>query len=172
MYHTQHDQDRSRAKSYWEAALSDPTAFLYYADEHYHYLLAQANEIYQQGLISLAERKDMLTRSLNKYSWAVEHNIRRESHWCRGCYYHVLAKGEVVGEVGPEGHYLGLDRKLLGNIEDDKSPKLYAWVNQFDREVAGVVEGLKIICDGQELFQLREFVPKGAGDRRWPYSGD
>jgi len=112
----------------------------------------------------------MVTRALGAYSWNVEHNITRETHWCLGCYYHVLVDGEVVGKIGTEGHYHDLQGKLLGNIVG-QPPKLSLWVGRFDREYAGDVEGLRIMCDGQELFELREVIPGGAGDKRWPYSG-
>lgn len=171
MFNTHCDQDRRLAISRWDAALRDTTAFLYRTDDHYHYLLSQADELYQLGLICLAQRQEMVTKALGAYSWNVEHNITREAHWCLGCYYHVLVDGEVVGEVGPEGHYHDLKRKLLGNIVDERPPRIYLWMSRFEQEPAGIVEGLKITCDGKDLFQLREFVPKGAGDRRWLYSG-
>jgi len=47
--------------------------------------LAQADEGYQLGLICLSERQEMVTRALGAYSWGVEHNITRETHWCLGC---------------------------------------------------------------------------------------
>lgn len=168
MYYTEREAQRRLIKSQWETALRDRTAFRYWTDDHYHYLLIQADEIYQLGLISLTERQEMVTRALGAYCWNVENNITRESHWCLDCYYHVLTDGEVVGEIGPEGHYRDLKGKLLGNI-DGQPPKLSLLVDRFDREFAGDVHGLRIICDGQELFELREFIPKGAGAQRWPY---
>jgi len=76
----------------------------------------------------------------------------------------------VIGTISTEGHYHDPQGKLLGNI-DGQPPKLSLWVDRFDRELAGDVQDLRIICDGQELFELREMVPAGAGDKRWPYSG-
>lgn len=168
MYYTEHEDERRLLKSLWETALRDRVAFLYRTDDHYHYLLSQADEAYQLGLVCLSERQEMVTRALGAYSWNVEHNITRETHWCLGCYYHVLVNGEVIGEIGPEGHYHDLQRNLLGNI-DRRPPQLYLRVGRFEREYAGDVQGLRIVRDGNELFQLREFVPKGAGDKRWPY---
>ena len=170
MYYTKHENERRLLKSRWETALRDRVAFLYRTDDHYHYLLAQADEGYQLGLICLSERQEMVTRALGAYSWNVEHNITRETHWCLGCYYHVLIGGEVVGSIGTEGHYYDLQRNLLGNILG-QPPKLHLRVGQFDREYAGDVHGLRIMCDGQELFELRELIPAGAGNKRWPYSG-
>ncbi|MFV3415347.1 hypothetical protein ACNFH8_24035 [Pseudomonas sp. NY15436] len=170
MQYTQHEENRRLLKYRWEAALCDRVAFLYRTDDHYHYLLAQADEGYQLGLICLSERQEMVTRALGAYSWNVEHNITRETQWCLGCYYHVLVNGEVIGEIGPEGHYHDLQRNLLGNI-DGRPPKLYLHVGRFDRELAGDVQGLRIMCDGEELFELREMIPAGASDKRWPYSG-
>lgn len=163
MQYTQHEEDRRLLKYRWEAALRDRVAFLYRTDDHYHYLPSQADEAYQLGLICLSERQEMVTRALGAYSWNVEHNITRETHWCLGCYYHVLVNGEVIG------HYHDLQRNLLGNI-DGRPPKLYLRVDRFDRELAGDVQGLRIMCDGEELFELREMIPAGAGDKRWPYS--
>lgn len=170
MYYTEHENERRLLRSRWETALRDRVAFLYRTDDHYHYLLAQADEGYQLGLICLSERQEMVTRALGAYSWSVEHNITRETHWCLGCYYHVLVGGEVIGTIGTEGHYHDPQGKLLGNI-DGQPPKLSLWVDRFDREYAGDVQGLMIMCDGQELFELREVIPAGAGDKRWPYSG-
>lgn len=170
MYYNEREEQRRLAKSRWETALRDQVSFLYHCDDHYHYLLSQADEAYQLGLVCLSERQEMVTRALGAYSWSTEHNITRETHWCLGCYYHVLVNGEVVGDIGPEGHYHDNKRTLLGNI-DGQPPKLYLKVGRFDREIAGSVEGLRIMCDGVELFELREFVPAGAPDGRWPYSG-
>lgn len=66
-----------------------------------------------------------------------------------------------MGDIGPEGHYRDRDKKLLGNI-DETPPKLYLRVGRFDREYAGDVQSLRV-RDGNELFQLREFVPKVPG---------
>lgn len=42
---------------------------------------------------------------------------------------------------------------------DETPPKLYLRVGRFDREYAGDVQSLRV-RDGNELLQLREFVPK------------
>lgn len=60
MLYTNHENDRRLLKSRWEAALCDNVAFLYRTDDHYHYLLAQADEGYQLGLICLSERQEIV----------------------------------------------------------------------------------------------------------------
>jgi len=171
MSYTQHEEDRRLFMSRWGFALRDKVAFLYCTDDHYHYLLSQADEGYQLGLISLSERQEMVTRALGAYSWHVEHNITRETNWCMGCYYHVLVDGQVAGTLGVEGHYYDLKRNLLGNIQNGRPPTLHLWVSRFDQVLAGYVDGLRVMCDGNELFQLREIIPTDAGGKRWPYSG-
>ncbi|WP_025130226.1 hypothetical protein [Pseudomonas sp. PH1b] len=147
MYYTQQENDRRQLKSQWENALRDSIAFLYRTDDDYHYLLLQADEGYQLGLICLSERQEMVTRALGAYSWNVEHNITRETHWCLGCCYHFQVDGEVIGTIGTEGHYRDLQGELLSNILG-QPPELYLRAGRFDREFAGDVEGLRIMRDG------------------------
>ncbi|OBY90213.1 hypothetical protein A6723_010870 [Pseudomonas sp. AU11447] len=63
MYSTEHEDERRLLKSRWETGVGDRVAFLYRTDDHYHYLLAQA-EAYQLGLICLSERQEMVTHAL------------------------------------------------------------------------------------------------------------
>ncbi len=80
-------------------------AWLYAADEQYLYLVGEANELYQCGIVDLQDRHDMVTDALGMYSWAIEHGITRETHYCADCCYDVIDAGNVVGAVDSEGIY-------------------------------------------------------------------
>ncbi|MDH0291186.1 hypothetical protein N7414_18845 [Pseudomonas sp. GD04087] len=54
---------------------------------------------------------------------------------------------------------------MLGNI-NGQPPKLSLREGSFDREYAGDIVGLQIMRDEKELFELREVIPVGAGDKR------
>lgn len=73
--------------------------------------------------------------------------------------------GEVVRTIWTEGHYQDLQRDVLGNI-NGQPPKLSLREGSFDREYAGDIVGLQIMRDEKELFELREVIPVGAGDKR------
>ncbi|MFF6475895.1 hypothetical protein ACET4O_14240, partial [Pseudomonas aeruginosa] len=83
----------------WLAAMRQHAAWLYAADEQYLYLVGEANELYQCGVVGLQDRHDMVTDALGMYSWAIEHGITRETHYCSDCCYDVLDGGGVVGSV-------------------------------------------------------------------------
>lgn len=89
----------------WLAAMRQHAAWLYAADEQYLYLVAEANELYQCGVVGLQDRHDMVTDALGMYGWAIEHCITRETHYCADCCYDVLDAGNVVGTVNSEGIY-------------------------------------------------------------------
>ncbi|MBI8294360.1 hypothetical protein JEY59_27035, partial [Pseudomonas aeruginosa] len=59
----------------WLAAIRQHAAWLYAADEQYLYLVAEANELYQCGIVGLQDRHDMVTDALGMYGWAIEHGI-------------------------------------------------------------------------------------------------
>ncbi|MCT5160842.1 hypothetical protein LZL32_31490, partial [Pseudomonas aeruginosa] len=73
----------------WLAAMRQHAAWLYAADEQYVYLVGEANELYQCGIVELQDRHDMVTDALGMYSWAIEHGITRETHYCADCCYDV-----------------------------------------------------------------------------------
>lgn len=52
----------------WLAAMRQHAAWLYAADEQYLYLVAEANELYQCGVIGLQDRHDLVTDALGMYS--------------------------------------------------------------------------------------------------------
>lgn len=56
----------------WLAAVRQHAAWLYAADEQYLYLVAEANELYQCGVVGLQDRHDMVTDALGMYGWAIE----------------------------------------------------------------------------------------------------
>ncbi len=91
----------------WLAAMRQHAAWLYVADEQYVYLVGEANELYQCGIVDLQDRHDMVTDALGMYSWAIEHGITRETHYCADCCYDVLDGGAVVRSVDDEGIYHG-----------------------------------------------------------------
>ncbi|MGC3347813.1 hypothetical protein, partial [Enterococcus faecium] len=64
----------------WLAAIRQHAAWLYAADEQYVYLVGEANELNQCGVVGLQDRHDMVTDALGMYSWAIEHSITRETH--------------------------------------------------------------------------------------------
>ncbi len=105
----------------WLAAIRQHAAWLYAADEQYLYLVGEANELYQCGVIGLQDRHDMVTDALGMYSWAIEHGITRETHYCSDCCYDVLDGGVVVGSVDDEGIYHGPApaRQRLGYLGRD-----------------------------------------------------
>ncbi|HFI1989726.1 TPA: hypothetical protein ACKP97_001190 [Pseudomonas aeruginosa] len=74
----------------WLAAIRQHAAWLYAADEQYLYLVAEANELYQCGIVGLQDRHDMVTDALGMYGWAIEHGITRETHYCADCCYDVI----------------------------------------------------------------------------------
>ncbi len=63
----------------------------------------------------------MATDALGMYSWAIEHGITRETHYCSDCCYDVLDAGVVVGSVDDEGIYHGPapGRQRLGYLGRD-----------------------------------------------------
>ncbi|MDI9674967.1 hypothetical protein QM291_30865, partial [Pseudomonas aeruginosa] len=62
-----------------------------------------------------------VTDALGMYSWAIEHGITRETHYCADCCYDVIDAGNVVGTVDSEGiyHALAPGRQRLGCISQD-----------------------------------------------------
>ncbi|MGX8978624.1 hypothetical protein ACWWB8_03020, partial [Pseudomonas aeruginosa] len=83
--------------------------------------VAEANELYQCGVVGLQDRHDMVTDALGMYSWAVEHGITRETHYCSDCCYDVLDGGRAVGTVDSESiyHVPAPGRQRLGYISQD-----------------------------------------------------
>ncbi|OWP50282.1 hypothetical protein [Pseudomonas nitroreducens] len=157
----------SVALSRWAFALADRRAFLYFPDEHYQDLLAKANELYQLGIVCLDKRQEMVTQALGAYSWAIEHQITRETNWCLGCEYELLVGNEVVGTIGSEGHHHDLAGKLIGCIQFGFQSALHRNRPREASVEVGRVVGLSIVCDGQELYQLREVMPRGYERRIW-----
>ncbi|AJD59836.1 hypothetical protein KUT50_19470 [Pseudomonas aeruginosa] len=154
----------------WLAAIRQHAAWLYAADEQYLYLVAEANELYQCGVIGLQDRHDMVTDALGMYSWAIEHGITRETHYCADCCYDVIDGGRVVGSVDDEGIYHGPApaRQRQGYISRDPlDGQVYLRLGQaLDR--AGVVHGLEIKLDAGGTLLLVEQIPSDFRPWRWP----
>ncbi len=66
----------------------------------------------------VARQARLVTDALGIYSWAIEHSITRETHYCSDCCYDVIDGGHVVGTVNSEGIYHGPapERQGLGYI--------------------------------------------------------
>lgn len=145
-------------------------AWLYAADEQYLYLVGEANELYQCGIVGLQDRHDMVTDALGMYSWAIEHGITRETHYCADCCYDVIAGGHVVGTVNSEGIYHGPapEPQRLGYISRDPlDGRTYLRLGQA-LERAGVVRGLVIELDVGGTLLLVEQIPSDFRPWRWP----
>ncbi|RQE78795.1 hypothetical protein IPC294_08740 [Pseudomonas aeruginosa] len=154
----------------WLAAIRQHAAWLYAADEQYLYLVAEANELYQCGIVGLQDRHDMVTDALGMYSWAIEHGITRETHYCADCCYDVLDGGRAVGTVDSEGIYHGPApaRQRLGYISRDPLDGItYLRLGQA-LERAGVVRGLVIELDAGGTLLLVEQIPSDFRPWRWP----
>ncbi|HCF4332449.1 TPA: hypothetical protein NIE82_001266 [Pseudomonas aeruginosa] len=153
----------------WLAAIRQHAAWLYAADEQYVYLVGEANELYQCGVVGLQDRHDMVTDALGMYSWAIEHGITRETRYCADCCYNVLDAGVVVGSVDDEGIYHGPapERQRLGCISRDPlDGQVYLRLGQA-LERAGVVRGLLIELDAGGTLQLAEQIPDDFQPWRW-----
>ncbi|HGW3775760.1 TPA: hypothetical protein ACNIB5_004942 [Pseudomonas aeruginosa] len=153
----------------WLAAIRQHAAWLYAADEQYVYLVGEANELYQCGVVGLQDRHDMVTDALGMYSWAIEHGITRETHYCADCCYDVLDGGAVVGSVDDEGIYHGPapERQRLGCISRDPlDGQVYLRLGQA-LERAGVVRGLTIELDAGGTLLLVEQIPSDFRPWRW-----
>ncbi|MGI0556322.1 hypothetical protein ACRCOZ_07895 [Pseudomonas aeruginosa] len=154
----------------WLAAIRQHAAWLYAADEQYVYLIGEANELYQCGVVGLQDRHDMVTDALGMYSWAIEHGITRETRYCADCCYNVLDAGVVVGSVDDEGIYHGPapERQRLGCISRDPlDGQVYLRLGQA-LERAGVVRGLVIELDVGGTLLLVEQIPSDFRPWRWP----
>lgn len=154
----------------WLAAIRQHAAWLYAADEQYLYLVGEANELYQCGIVGLQDRHDMVTDALGIYSWAIEHGITRETHYCADCCYDVIDGGHVVGTVNSEGIYHGPapERQRLGYISRDPlDGRTYLRLGQA-LERAGVVRGLVIELDVGGTLLLVEQIPADFRPWRWP----
>lgn len=154
----------------WLAAIRQHAAWLYAADEQYLYLVGEANELYQCGIVGLQDRHDMVTDALGMYSWAIEHGITRETHYCADCCYDVIDGGHVVGTVNSEGIYHGPapKRQRLGYISRDPlDGRTYLRLGQA-LERAGVVRGLVIELDIGCTLLLVEQIPVDFRPWRWP----
>lgn len=154
----------------WLAAIRQHAAWLYAADEQYLYLVGEANELYQCGIVGLQDRHDMVTDALGMYSWAIEHGITRETHYCSDCCYDVLDAGNAVGTVDSEGIYHGPapGRQRLGYLGRDPLDGItYLRLGQA-LERAGVIRGLVIELDAGGTLQLAEQIPDDFRPWRWP----
>jgi len=153
----------------WLAEIRQHAAWLYAADEQYLYLTVEANELYQCGIVGLQDRHDMVTDALGMYSWAIEHNITRETHYCADCCYDVLDGDHVVGAVNSEGIYHGPapERHWLGHISRDPLDGITYLRLRLRQalERSGVVRGLLIELDAGGTLQLVEQMP--ADFRPW-----
>ncbi|HCF2415030.1 hypothetical protein AAA625_15765 [Pseudomonas aeruginosa] len=153
----------------WLAAIRQHAAWLYAADEQYLYLVGEANELYQCGIVGLQDRHDMVTDALGMYSWAIEHCITRETHYCADCCYDVIDAGNVVGTVDSEGiyHAPAPGRQRLGYISRDPlDGRTYLRLGQA-LERAGVVRGLVIELDAGGTLLLAEQIPSDFRPWRW-----
>ncbi|HDY5487663.1 TPA: hypothetical protein RQ742_004859 [Pseudomonas aeruginosa] len=153
----------------WLAAIRQHAAWLYAADEQYVYLVGEANELYQCGIVDLQDRHDMVTDALGMYSWAIEHGITRETHYCSDCCYDVLDGGRVVGTVNSEGIYHGPapERQRLGCISLDPLDGIAYLRLGHALERAGVVLGLTIELDAGGTLLLVEQIPDDFQPWRW-----
>ncbi|MBG7007140.1 hypothetical protein I5G20_17365 [Pseudomonas aeruginosa] len=153
----------------WLAAIRQHAAWLYAADEQYMYLVGEANELYQCGIVELQDRHDMVTDALGMYSWAIEHSITRETHYCADCCYNVIDGERVVGSVDNEGIYHSAPgRHRLGYLgRDPVDGQVYLRLGQALAR-AGVVRGLVIELDAGGTLQLAEQIPDDFRPWRWP----
>ncbi|HEQ1721350.1 TPA: hypothetical protein VEM20_002691 [Pseudomonas aeruginosa] len=125
----------------WLAAMRQHAAWLYAADEQYLYLVGEANELYQCGVIGLQDRHDMVTDG-----------------------------GRVVGTVNSEGiyHAPAPGRQRLGYISRDPLDGItYLRLGQA-LERAGIVRGLVIELDAGGPLLLVEQIPNDFRPWRWP----
>lgn len=89
MLYTNHENDRRLLMYRWEAALRDRIAFLYRTDDHYHYLLAQADEAYQ------------LMPAASWYEWNEKEPVKNSTgRAVNQPYYHHAIDGDVLATAG------------------------------------------------------------------------
>lgn len=112
----------------------------------------------------------MVTDALGMYSWAIEHSITRETHYCSDCCYDVIDGGHAIGTVNSEGIYHAPEpeRQRLGCISLDPLDGItYLRLGQA-LERGGIVGGLVIELDAGGTLLLVEQIPSDFRPWRWP----